>query len=928
MKINLRKSLLAMMLLIGGCSVFSQKQQDPLGVTQSELAQRSIQETGYVRCSTVEMDAIRRAKYPDMQTQDDFENWLAPLIEAKKLEIEQLSSVGSFMSTVINIPIIFHIITDGTMPTNIAASQVQAQIDQLNLDFNNLSGSSYGVAASADINFIPAMVDPSGAALTEPGVNRITTFGAGPFPSSDFDVGNGGLEIKSTGWDYNLYANVWVAGLTGGLLGYAQFPSNSTLPGLADDGGPTINSGVVCGTGTIGSVANPGTAAPYNLGRTLTHEIGHWIGLRHIWGDGGCSVDDYCADTPNAGGSNFGCATGNDSCPSDAGTDMVENYMDYSDDACMDTFTADQVLRIITVMENADGLINLPNSTTGSIDYTMNFVATDIEVCETASDPVYTFDYVTSDDFSDTVSFSSVVSPAGPTVVFSQPNANTDTNGITATVSGASSGVYTITVTGSYGSETKDVELNLEVLASALATPVLTAPVDAATNVADHTLIWNVITNASSYDVNIYDDAGLSNLIESSTGVTTTSYEATTLAIQTTYYWTVTANNGVCGTSSSVSGAFSFETANLACETQAASDTPIAIPDGLGVETEGDPAVSTLNYTIAKAITDVNVIIGSITHTYAQDLRLVLTSPSGTSVELTSQNGVGVDDAYTGTVFDDAAVTAIDEATAPFTGLYIPENPLSVFNGESSSGDWTLSVYDNWNVDTGNLVAWSIEICGEPMADADSDGVPDVIDNCVDNANPLQEDIDADGVGDVCDNCPDTPNPDQADMENDGVGDACQVYDADGDGVLDAVDNCPDTPNSDQADVDGDGVGDVCDNCPNAPNPDQTDVNNNNIGDICESITPADTITPNGDLQNDKWFIKNLEDQTSSSVKVFNRWGVKVFDAINYVNNTWGGESTEGGSGLLPAGSYYYVIEYVTSNGVVMTSKGWMYINY
>jgi hypothetical protein len=162
-----------------------------------------------------------------------------------------------------------------------------------------------------------------------------------------------------------MYANIWVANLSGGLLGYAQFPSNSTLPGMPTDGGSALSDGVVVLYSSVGSVASPYPGgAPYNLGRTLTHEVGHWIGLRHIWGDGGCSVNDYCADTPNAGGSNFGCPSV-DSCAG-GDVDMVENYMDYTDDSCMDIFTYDQVNRMITVLENADGIKDLPNSTTGN----------------------------------------------------------------------------------------------------------------------------------------------------------------------------------------------------------------------------------------------------------------------------------------------------------------------------------------------------------------------------------------------------------------------------------------------------------------------------------------------------------------------------------------------------------------------------------
>ena len=207
---------------------------------------------------------------------------------------------------VTTIPIIFHIITDGAGAENLSAAQIQAQIDQLNLDFSNQAGSTSPVAADAMVQFIPAIVDPMGNVLPEPGIDRITTFGDGPFPTSDFDVGDGGLEIKSTVWDRSQYANIWTADISGGILGYAQFPSNSTLPGFNVNGGTAQNDGVVIGYGTAGSVAVPGTAAPYNLGRTLTHEIGHWIGLRHIWGDGGCTVDDFCNDTPESDAANYG----------------------------------------------------------------------------------------------------------------------------------------------------------------------------------------------------------------------------------------------------------------------------------------------------------------------------------------------------------------------------------------------------------------------------------------------------------------------------------------------------------------------------------------------------------------------------------------------------------------------------------------------
>jgi len=351
----------------------------------TEESQRSLEQTGFVRCASVEMDARRKQRDGDTQSKQDFENWLAPLIEARKAEVAQQKAAGTFVMAVVNIPIIFHVITDGTNPTNVSAAQIQAQIDQLNLDFGNLAGSTHPAAADAQIVFVPALKDPSDVILAEAGINRVTTFGAGPFPTSDFDVGDGGLEIKNSGWDRTKYANIWTADITGGILGYAQFPSNSTLPGFPANGGTAINDGVVIGYGTAGSVANPGSAAPYNLGRTLTHEIGHWIGLRHIWGDSNCG-DDYCADTPESTTSNGGCPT-QTTC--DGVQDMVENYMDYTNDACMNIFTNDQVGRMVTVLTNADGISDLPNSDVATLGPVISF-ANATQTVNEATDCSYT----------------------------------------------------------------------------------------------------------------------------------------------------------------------------------------------------------------------------------------------------------------------------------------------------------------------------------------------------------------------------------------------------------------------------------------------------------------------------------------------------------------------------------------------------------
>lgn len=141
-------------------------------------------------------------------------------------------------------------------------------------------------------------------------------------------------------FDPNTHLNVWVCALTGGLLGYAQFP-----------GGPSASDGVVINYLAFGT---SGTAqAPFNKGRTATHEIGHYFNLRHIWGDTpDCSGSDMVADTPNCAGPNFGMpAFPHVTCNNGPSGDMFMNYLDYTDDAGMFMFTSQQVLRMRTALE-------------------------------------------------------------------------------------------------------------------------------------------------------------------------------------------------------------------------------------------------------------------------------------------------------------------------------------------------------------------------------------------------------------------------------------------------------------------------------------------------------------------------------------------------------------------------------------------------
>jgi len=336
---------------------FSQTNSDNQTLFGQELTDANIEtldEFGKIRCGSVEYEQYLKSLDPQRATKEEFESWLAPKIE----EIKAQRSNGT--SILMTLPVVYHIITDGFGSENMSEAAIQAQNDQLNLDFSNSSGSPFSVAADTEVQFCLATQNETGSTLIEPGINRITDFGDGPFERLEFEN-----TIKpQTQWDPTRYFNIWVGDLGDGLLGYAQFPISSGLPGLPF-GGDSSTDGVVVTYEAVGSVANPNpNGGPYGLGRTLTHEVGHWLGLRHIWGDtGSCDNDDYCADTPDATNSNAGCPT-LDSCPSDGlGADMVENYMDYSNDACLNTFTADQKTRIQAVLANSPRRMELGAST-------------------------------------------------------------------------------------------------------------------------------------------------------------------------------------------------------------------------------------------------------------------------------------------------------------------------------------------------------------------------------------------------------------------------------------------------------------------------------------------------------------------------------------------------------------------------------------
>lgn len=233
--------------------------------------------------------------------------------------------------SVIRIPVVVHILYNSSAQ-NISDAQIKSQIDALNRDFRrdnadtvNTPQRFHALAADTEIEFVLASADPSGRATT--GIVRRQT------NVKEWSMDDK-IKFQSQGgdnaWDSRYYLNIWVGNMR--TLGYSSAP-----------GGAADKDGVVISLNAFGTI---NTSSPYNMGRTAVHEIGHWMGLKHIWGDTYCG-DDLVEDTPKQGNFTAGCPSGfRTSCSNGTVGDMYMNYMDYTSDACINLFTQGQKSRM------------------------------------------------------------------------------------------------------------------------------------------------------------------------------------------------------------------------------------------------------------------------------------------------------------------------------------------------------------------------------------------------------------------------------------------------------------------------------------------------------------------------------------------------------------------------------------------------------
>ena len=299
------------------------------------------------RCGTTEYMLQIESEYPEIiakriKLEKDIQKWIT-----KNPDYHQ--------KTIITVPVVVHVVYNAPQE-NISDQQIQSQIDVLNKDYRranidaiNPNGQAWwGIAADCEIEFCLASTDPNGNNTN--GITRTQT------TTSSFSMQGDPVKDASSGgkdaWPNNDYLNIWVCKLSGGLLGYATTPFGS----IGSDDGVVIGYNYFGTQGTVQS--------PFNKGRTTTHEVGHWLNLEHLWGSGwGSCGNDNVSDTPTQEEENYICPAfphnANSCSTTNSDGDMFMNYMDYTNDGCMNMFTQGQKTRMIAAInQSRQNLLN------------------------------------------------------------------------------------------------------------------------------------------------------------------------------------------------------------------------------------------------------------------------------------------------------------------------------------------------------------------------------------------------------------------------------------------------------------------------------------------------------------------------------------------------------------------------------------------
>jgi hypothetical protein len=462
-----------------------------------------------------------------------------PNLAQKRAEIEKhteeyvrnLDKIGKNRA-VVTIPVVFHIVwRTGYTNENVSDAQIQSQLTVMNNDFRKLNSDVSktpslfaGLAADSEVQFCLARQTPTGVATS--GIVRYQSSRTSDWGTSDAvkKPASGGYAP----WDATKYLNIWVCSVGGGILGYATFP-----------GGSTAIDGVVCDYRYFGTT---GTAtAPFNLGRTVTHEIGHWLNLNHIWGDANCG-NDAVADTPTHFTSNGGCPVFpfTNSCGGTTNTEMTMNFMDYTDDVCMYMFSTGQKNRMQALFATGGARASLLTSYGCQAPSTTCAVPTGLSssgIGQTGA----------------TISWAAVSGATSYNVQYKTASATTWTT--ISAISSTSTTLSNLSTSTSYNFSVRAVCSSGTSAYSTAATFTTSAAASCGTpsglssssiTATGATLQWAAVTGATSYTLQ-YKTAATSTWTTVS-GLTTTTRSITGLISSTAYNFQVAAT---CGTATS-----------------------------------------------------------------------------------------------------------------------------------------------------------------------------------------------------------------------------------------------------------------------------------------------------------------------------------------------------------------------------------------
>jgi hypothetical protein len=309
-------------------------------------------------------------------------------------QVQQWIDAGRFQrnnrtgQVIITIPVAVHVLWQ-TAAQDISDAQILSQLEVLNDDYGLRNADTTITPAAfkplmsdVQIQFCLADIDPSGNPTT--GIERrqvtISRIGNG---NRYYNYNQGGLNI----WNPDYYLNFWLCDIDGGgTLGYTYLPGTIS----ANQDGIVIDPQYF---GTIGTVT-----PPFNKGRTVTHEVGHWFNLEHIWADEpNCGADDYVSDTPQQKGENYGCPSypqtnqSGGRCNTTDPSSMYMNYMDYTDDACMVMFTHGQTARMQAALNTQRSLLFNSTGCSSSTGFSSVNSSINVNVVPNPSNGIFTF---------------------------------------------------------------------------------------------------------------------------------------------------------------------------------------------------------------------------------------------------------------------------------------------------------------------------------------------------------------------------------------------------------------------------------------------------------------------------------------------------------------------------------------------------------